>query len=111
MTLPVSESSWQATIIEAAQRLGWKVKCNRNVRVQRGDGSTHFTTAVGADGVGFPDLLLVRGARLVIAELKVGRNKPTREQEAWLEAFRRVPGVEVYVWRPEDWDEVEGRLR
>jgi hypothetical protein len=54
---------------------------------------------------GFPDTVLIKGSRLVIAELKVGKRKTTREQETWLEAFRNV-GAEVYVWRPDDWPEI-----
>jgi Holliday junction resolvase len=59
---------------------------------------------------GFPDLLAIRGERLIAAELKVKKagtvlGEPKPEQRAWLEAFRRV-GAETYVWRPENWSEI-----
>lgn len=70
---------------------------------------------------GFPDLILIRGNRLVVAELKVpreGRSKkealPTDWQMCWLTAFRILAmlagpflSIEVYVWTPEDWPNIE----
>lgn len=100
----VSEGVFQAQVIELARVLGWRVAHFRGVRVQRRDGSVRHQTPVQADGVGFPDLVMVRGPRLIVAELKSGRGRATAEQEAWLAAFEGVPGCEVYVWRPRDWD-------
>jgi len=60
---------------------------------------------------GLPDLLMVRGGRLVFAELKVGGNKATAEQQRWLDELRAVPGVAAHLWRPSDWDEIEEVLR
>jgi hypothetical protein len=48
---------------------------------------------------------------LVFAELKSERGKLKPEQEAWLEALRQVPGVEVHVWRPSDMDAIAEVLR
>ena len=44
-----------------------------------------------------------------MAELKVGKNKPTPEQEQWLEAWRKI-GVPAFVWKPEDWKTIERLL-
>jgi hypothetical protein len=60
---------------------------------------------------GFPDEVLVRGPRLVFAELKSERGKLSDEQAAWLDALRAVPGVEVYVWRPADMEAIARVLR
>lgn len=62
---------------------------------------------------GYPDCTLVRGDRLIYAELKGERGKVTAAQRAWLAALGGVPGVEVYVWRPESWlsGEIEATLR
>lgn len=59
---------------------------------------------------GWPDLALVRGERLVFAEIKrqTGRLRP--EQDYWLDKLR-LTGAEVYVWRPSLWGEVEAALR
>ena len=60
---------------------------------------------------GFPDLVLVRPPRIVFAELKVGRNRPTPAQQHWLNLLGACPAVEVYLWTPEDWNEIERVLR
>jgi hypothetical protein len=51
---------------------------------------------------GFPDLVLVKPPRLIFAELKSSHGRLSLAQGAWLTLLRRVPCVEVYVWRPED---------
>ena len=64
---------------------------------------------------GFPDLILVRvGAdgvgRCIAAELKVNTVvKPA--QRAWLDGLGSVPGIEAYVWRPADMDEIVRALQ
>lgn len=58
---------------------------------------------------GFPDLVLVRRPDIVFAELKRDGEKPTPEQQAWLDEFRAC-GLRVYVWRPGDWPDVEREL-
>ena len=65
----------------------------------------NWVTAVSGDGKGFPDLLLVRGRKIIVAELKVGKNKVTPEQMLWLDAFATA-GVEAHIWRPENWDKI-----
>jgi len=55
---------------------------------------------------GFPDLCLVRGKRLIFAELKVGKNRVTKEQRRWIEGLREARQV-VYVWTPSDWHAIE----
>lgn len=107
----VSEAAFQAQVIELAHVLGWRVAHFRGARVQRRDGSVRYQTPVQADGAGFPDLVMVRGGRLIVAELKSARGRTRAEQEAWLASFEGVPGCEVYVWRPRDWDAIAGVLR
>lgn len=60
---------------------------------------------------GWPDVALVRPPRLVLVELKRELGKVSEHQEYWLGLLRQCPGVEVYVWRPSDWPEVEEVLR
>lgn len=59
---------------------------------------------------GFPDLVLIRPPRLIVAELKVGKNVATPEQNLWLNLFEDV-NVPAYIWRPCDWAEIESVLR
>lgn len=61
---------------------------------------------------GFLDLFLVRGNRMIIAELKTMRGQVSREQREWLAALRTVAeasggAVSVYLWRPSDRAEIE----
>lgn len=59
---------------------------------------------------GFPDLVLLRGPELIFAELKTDRGRIRPEQQDWIDALQLVPGVDVYLWRPKDWDALHARL-
>lgn len=87
-----TESQFQTHVLNLARSLGWLVY--------------HSWTSVHS-AKGFPDLVMVRGERMVCAELKSAKGKVSPEQEAWLAAMGRVTGVEAYIWRPADWDRVE----
>jgi hypothetical protein len=50
---------------------------------------------------GFPDLVMVKGARLLFVELKAQAKYPTPTQREWLIALSNT-AAEVYVWRPSD---------
>ena len=89
-----TEKAFQATIIELATFLGWK--------------SFHAFDSRRSAG-GFPDLVLVRGGRLVFAELKKEGEQPRPDQVEWLTALERA-GVEVYVWTIADWAEIAATL-
>ena len=99
------EADFQQAVIGYARQRGWKVAWFRPVRVQRKDGSVYHETPVGADGKGWPDLVLVRAGEIIFAELKVGRNTASEEQIAWLDALRET-GAAAGVWRPADWDTI-----
>lgn len=110
MTLPtLTEAEFQLQVIDLAHLRGWKCAHFRSVKVQRADGQTHYQTPVMADGRGFPDLLLLRGERMLVVELKVGRNTCSDAQTAWLLAFRAA-GMLAVIWRPEDWPTIEEAL-
>jgi len=105
----VSEADFLRFVVDVAQRGGWLV--HHELPAQRASGRW-ATWNVGP--AGFPDLVLLRPAskyrpgQLIVAELKVGRNKPTKAQEKYLQAFRDA-GVETYLWK---WpDDREGILR
>ena len=64
---------------------------------------------------GFPDIVAVKAPWVVFAELKASSGKvkaraarSTRRelptQADWLASLWGCPGVETYVWRPEDWE-------
>jgi hypothetical protein len=51
-------------------------------------------------------VIACKDTRLIAAELKVASAMPRPEQQAWLDALD-LAGVEVYVWRPTQWPEIE----
>ena len=101
----LTEAQFTRQVLELAKVFGWRTMHQRPARTAKG-----WRTAVQGDGVGWPDLVLVRGGRLIFAELKVGNRGLTPMQAVWLDALDRV-GADVYVWRPENWDLIERTLR
>lgn len=100
----ITEVAFTDQVLELARIFGWRTAHFRAAMTKRG-----WRTPVQGDGKGFPDLLLIRD-RVIVAELKVGRNKPTAEQVAWLDGFRKA-GAEAYLWTPTDWDDITRILR
>ena len=100
-----SEKDFQQTVIDYAKLKGWKVAHFRSARIQRKDGSVFYQTPVQADGAGFPDLCLTRLSRIVFAELKSSTGRIAPEQDEWLKALANTEKVEVYVWKPEDFEQ------
>src|SRR5262245_11699162 len=91
----MTERELQDAVVECARVLGWLVHHTRPARTSGG-----WRTPVQGDA-GFPDLVLAR-ERVVFAELKAGRGRPTAAQEAWL-ARLEAAGAETYVWRDRHW--------
>lgn len=58
---------------------------------------------------GFPDLVIVGRHGVIFAELKSTKGKVSLAQEEWLNRLRQADAL-VFLWRPEDWPEVENRL-
>lgn len=99
-SLQISESDWQQRVIDLARVLGWRVHHGRPALTGRG-----WRTPVQGHP-GYVDLTLARPGRLILAELKTTTGLLGPEQRAWLAVLRTVPGIEVFVWRPTDWDQV-----
>jgi hypothetical protein len=94
-----SEREFQREVVQRAKALGWFV-----FHALPGQGrNRHLTLFIGKRG--FPDLVLCRPPRLVFVELKSETGKLSTDQQEWLEALRAC-GVEVYVWRPSDLEQV-----
>lgn len=96
----ISEKAFQQTIIDLAVTYGWGV---------------YHTFDARKSQPGFPDLVLVRGDRLLFAEVKREHGRLRIDQEAWAKALGRVafanPTVESHLWRPSDWPAIEDTLR
>lgn len=105
------EADFQAAVIALARLLGWEVfhlaDARREVR-RRGE-----RRLVGDRmAAGWPDLVLAhpRWGVLAARELKADRGRLTAAQRRWLQVLAAC-GVDVGVWRPRDWREVELFLR
>ncbi len=99
----ITETELSDSIINAARDLGWLAYHSH--RSERSE-------------PGYPDLTLVRPPRVIFAELKVGKGRLTRPrlnkgktrllpgQTTWKAALELCPGVEYYLWMPEDLDAI-----
>lgn len=113
--LSATEAEFQNLVVEYAQIRGWLVMHTRPARTERG-----WRTPLQGDA-GYPDLTMARRGRVVIAELKSESGKVTREQAAWLQHLSArvvkeydpsnadvdAPPLEVYLWRPRDWERIK----
>ena len=101
----LSERDFLAQVIEIGHLYGWRIAHFRHALQREGK----YITPVQADGAGFPDLVMARAERLIIAELKTEKGKLSPKQIAWIDALDGIE--ELYVWRPSDFDEIVEILR
>ncbi len=87
----MKEAAFLALVVGTARRLGWKV---------------YHTWRSDHSEAGFPDLVLVKGTRMLIWELKTDEGKLSPEQTVWLDALDQVETVEPGCVRPTDMDAI-----
>ena len=97
-----TERDFLAQVCTLAKKQGWLVY--------------HTHDSRGSEA-GFPDCVFVlppsRGrpaGRLVFAELKVRTGQLSAAQQQWISVLQTVQQVECYVWRPADWQDIQGVL-
>ena len=90
----MTERQLQEAIRDAAGRTGWK--CFHVYDSRR-------------SVPGFPDLVLLRGDRALVYELKTETGRVRPEQRDWLEAFNTA-GIPARIVRPCDLDAVLDEL-
>lgn len=93
--LHITEKAFQSKVVDLARLTGWHVFHPYDMRRSE---------------PGWPDLTLVRGPRLVFAELKTATGKLSSPQIAVLGMLQRT-AAEVYIWRPADMDDIVCILR
>lgn len=98
----MSEADFQQRVMDTARLAGWLCCHFRPAKTQRG----RWVTPMAGDK-GFPDLALAKDGRVLLAELKTDKGKPTPEQVAWLSAV----GGHGRLWRPTDWPDVLKELQ
>lgn len=99
-----SERDFQRALMELARLTGWRMYHARPAQYRRGGWATPL-----AGDAGLPDLILCKPPRLIFAELKSARGRLSPAQAQWMDALRAC-GVEVYLWRPSDWQEIVATL-
>jgi hypothetical protein len=120
------EYQLQSQIAQLAHLLGWETVAFRPAMTKHG----MRTPGTGSMAKGWPDMTLVHPEkqRLIFAELKsnVGRLRP--DQERVIGVLSKLAGmwadpallsesqfahlrVEVVVWKPKDWPQIEQALR
>lgn len=96
-----TEAQFQSAVQQLASLRGFSWMHIRPGLNERG----HWRTPIsGRLGTGWPDLVMVKGQRMIFAELKAQKGKVTGLQSEVLGVLTAVPCAEVYVWRPSDWD-------
>ena len=90
-----SEREFQAMVIELATLLGWR--CYHVPDSRRCE-------------AGWPDLVLWRPPRFLLAELKTEKGRVSNIQQRTIGELRAC-GLEVHEWRPSDWTEIASALR
>lgn len=94
----LAEKDWQKVLMNGMEEQGWTVNHVGRGRHRSGDWVTPTTSP------GYPDLLAVRGHRLLAVEVKGPRTPVDLAQVAWLLLFSEVPTANAWVMRPTmDW--------
>lgn len=93
--LIVTEKDFLAQVVKLTKMYGWE---------------TYHTWSSLHSAQGYPDLTLVKPPLLIFAELKSEKGKISEFQKKWIQWLKDC-GVEVYVWRPSQFDEIVERLK
>lgn len=91
-----TEANFQRVIVEIAEANGWWVYHVYDSR---------------RSNPGFPDLLLLRGATMLLLECKSEKGKASPEQEAVIQRLKQVKYVEADIVRPRHADQIAAVLR
>jgi len=89
--LTITEKQFESQVKDMANLYGWMY---------------YHTWRSFHSPAGYPDCTMARDGRLVIAELKTETGQPTPEQYFWLLELSKVKSVEVYLWRPSDFEQI-----
>jgi hypothetical protein len=125
--LQQSEKQFERAVVEYAEHHGWKTAHFNDSRREVVDKRTGERKLIGdKDAKGFPDRIFARRARIVIVELKAEKGRLSKEQREWIVELGgepdgsisqlellmefttgKWPSMQVRVWRPSDWPEIE----
>ena len=89
--ISITEKQFESQVKELAKLFGWKYY--------------HPWLSIHSPR-GWPDVVLCRPPRLVLAELKAEKGLLSESQKEWAELLQACPGVEYYCFRPSDFDKM-----
>ena len=90
-----TEEHFMQRIIDLARQLGWLVYHCRDSRGSQ---------------PGFPDLILLKGKKLIVWECKSLKGRTTPSQQEWLDAFWCAGVTEAHVIHPPAWEYIRRTL-
>lgn len=98
--IPITEKAFFSQVEDLLKRFQWEFEhtFEQSVYARR-------TTK------GFPDIVACRPPRLLFIELKSEKGKVTEAQQEWLDALKATGKVEVYLWKPSQFEEIVELLR
>ena len=97
--IELSEAEFQSQVTHLAETLGWDW-----MHVVTTGKGRHFPIR-GTITAGWPDLVLIKGHRIIYAELKRQNQALDPMQRQVMEKIART-GAECYVWRPSGFAEL-----
>ena len=91
----ITEGQFQVSVVQVAVDGGWMLYHDYDSR---------RSTA------GFPDLVMTRDGRTIFAELKSEKGRVRPAQKLWIAELEKTQGIEVYIWRPSNMDQIVDTL-
>ena len=101
--LKLSEKDFQAQIVSLAKLYGWAVHAERPAMMQSGN----WVTPIQGDA-GWPDLVLVKGNRILFWEVKTDKGVLSSAQWDWIARLQQVAQAEVV--QPHQWQYIQDIL-
>lgn len=108
----ISETAFASQVEDALTRFGWKWMHIKPSIMQSGK----WASSMNEGGKGWLDYIALRPPRMIVAELKDAYTKMSPEQEEWFDMWKecqlcydtskQVIVPEVYLWRPDNIEDV-----
>jgi hypothetical protein len=97
------EQNYQDWVIRTLRQNGWRVHAERPAFSKKG-----YRTPIQGDP-GFPDIIALHDEvnYCLVIENKSKKGTLSPDQEKWVIAFARIPGVKVLVLRPDEKEKIE----
>lgn len=86
-----THKEFQQQVADLANYTGWK---------------TQFWWRSFHSAPGFLDFVFLKPPRLIVSEIKIPPDKLSNAQQEWYDLWKQMPQVEVYIWTPNDWEEI-----